>query len=83
MTGDQQVRNAQQSTGLSTKRDEVDLPFKTLIRLKQQSRIRELKGKLQWDGDLDWSRLDQGDCRFSILGIKDRVTCFEFSIINP
>ena len=61
VTDDQQVRNAQQSTGLSTKRDKVDLPFKTLIRLKKQSRIRELKGKLQWDGDLDWSRLDQGD----------------------
>ena len=61
MTDDQQVRNAQQSTGLSTKRDKVDLPFKTLIRLKKQSRIRELKGELQWDGDLDWSRLDQGD----------------------
>ena len=61
VTGDQQVRNAQQSTGLSTKRDKVDLAFKTLIRLKKQSRIRELKGELQWDGDLDWSRLDQGD----------------------
>lgn len=61
VTDDQQVRNAQQSTGLSTKRDKVDLPFKTLIRLKKQSRIRELKGELQWDGDLDWSRLDQGD----------------------
>ena len=61
VTGDQQVRNAQQSTGLSTKRDKVDLPFKTLIRLKKQSRIRELKGELQWDGDLDWSRLDQRD----------------------
>jgi len=53
--------NAQQSTGLSTKRDKVDLPLKTLIRLKKQGRIRELKGKLQWDGDLDWSTLDQGD----------------------
>lgn len=61
VTDDQRVRDAQQSTGLSTKRDKVDLPFKTLIRLKKQSRIRELKGKLQWDGDLDWSRLDQGD----------------------
>lgn len=61
VTDDQQVCNAQQSTGLSTKRDKVDLPFKTLIRLKKQSRIRELKGELQWDGDLDWSRLDQGD----------------------
>ena len=61
MTDDQRVRNSQQSTGLSTKRDTVDLPLKTLIRLKKQSRIRELKGKLQWDGDLDWSRLDQGD----------------------
>jgi len=61
VTDDQQVRNAQQSTGLSTKRDNVDLPLKTLIRLKKQNRIRELKGKLQWDGDLDWSMLDQGD----------------------
>ena len=61
MTDDQRVRDSQQSTGLSTKRDTVDLPLKTLIRLKKQSRIRELKGKLQWDGDLDWNRLDQGD----------------------
>jgi len=61
VTDDQRVRDAQQSTGLSTKRDKVDLPLKTLIRLKKQSRISELKGKLQWDGDLDWSRLDQGD----------------------
>jgi len=61
VTDDQQVRNAQQSTGLSTKRDNVDLPLKTLIRLKKQNRIGELKGKFQWDGDLDWSRLDQGD----------------------
>jgi len=58
---DQQARNAQQSTELSIKRDQVDLPLKTLIRLKKQNRIRELKGKLQWDGDLDWSMLDQGD----------------------
>jgi len=58
---DQQARNAQQSTELSIKRDQVDLPLKTLIRLKKQNRIRELKGKLQWDGDLDWSGLDQGD----------------------
>jgi len=61
VTDDQQVRNAQQSTGLSTKRDKVDLPLKTLIRLKKQNRIRELKGKLQREGDLDWSMLDQGD----------------------
>jgi Arc/MetJ family transcription regulator len=61
VTDDQRVRNSQQSTGLSTKRDKVDLPLKTLIRLKKQSRIIELKGKLQWNGDLDWSRLDQGD----------------------
>jgi len=58
---DQQARNAQQSTELSIKRDQVDLPLKTLIRLKKQNRIGELKGKFQWDGDLDWSRLDQGD----------------------
>ena len=58
---DQQARNAQQSTELSIKRDQVDLPLKTLIRLKKQNRIRELKGNLQWDGDFDWSMLDQGD----------------------
>lgn len=56
---DQLMRDAQQLTGLSTKRDTVDLALKTLVRLKKQSRIKELKGKLRWDGDLDWSRLDQ------------------------
>ncbi len=56
---DQLMRDAQQLTGLSTKRDTVDLALKTLVRLKKQSRIKELKGKLRWDSDLDWSRLDQ------------------------
>ena len=40
-------------TGLKTKKDVVELGLKTLIRLNKQKNIKELRGKLQWSGDLD------------------------------
>lgn len=41
------------ATGLKTKKDAVELGLKTLIRLKKQEKIRALRGKLTWTGDLD------------------------------
>jgi len=41
------------ATGLKTKIDVVELGLKTLIQLNKQKNIKELRGKLQWTGDLD------------------------------
>ncbi|WP_347555419.1 type II toxin-antitoxin system VapB family antitoxin [Robbsia sp. KACC 23696] len=46
-------------TGVKTKREAVELGLKTLIRLKQQEQIRQYRGKLQWEGDLEAMRVDQ------------------------
>lgn len=43
-------------TGLKTKKEIVELGLKTLIRLKNQEKIRAFKGKLTWEGDLDTMR---------------------------
>lgn len=44
------------ATGLKTKREVVELGLKTLLRFDRQKQIKELKGKLKWDGDLDSMR---------------------------
>ncbi len=47
-----------QVTGLKTKREAVELGLKTLIRLKKQEEIKQFKGKLKWDDDLERMRTD-------------------------
>jgi len=46
------------ATGLKTKREAVELGLKTLLRLRQQAQLRQLRGKLVWEGDLDAMRTD-------------------------
>lgn len=36
-------------TGLKTKREAVELGLRTIVRLKQQEKIRQFRGKLAWD----------------------------------
>lgn len=47
---------AQELTGLKTKRAVVEEALKTLIQLKEQAQVRNLRGKLQWEGELDTMR---------------------------
>ena len=54
---DQLVTEALAATGLSTQVEVIMLGLQTLIKLKQQSEIKQLKGKLPWDGDLDAMRM--------------------------
>jgi Arc/MetJ family transcription regulator len=49
---DKLMRDALRATGLRTKREIVELGLRTLVRLRQQSEIRTLRGKLKWRGDL-------------------------------
>lgn len=46
------------ATGLKTKREAVELGLKTLLRLKQQTALRQLRGKYAGEGDLDAMRRD-------------------------
>ena len=46
-------------TGLRTKREAVELGLKALLRLKMQESIRDFRGKLEWEGDLDDMRTDE------------------------
>lgn len=56
---DQLMADALKATGLTTKREAVELGLKTLIRLKQQEKIKNFKGKLKWSGNLEEMRLNQ------------------------
>jgi Arc/MetJ family transcription regulator len=55
---DQLMREALRATGLKTKREAVELGLRTLLRLRQQEKIRRFRGKLAWQGDLDAMRTD-------------------------
>jgi Arc/MetJ family transcription regulator len=55
---DKLMREALRATGLKTKREAVDLGLRTLLRLRKQSEIRRLRGKLKWQGDLNEMRSD-------------------------
>jgi Arc/MetJ family transcription regulator len=53
------MQEALKATGLKTKKEAVELGLKTLITLRKQAAIKELKGKLHWEGNLDELRIDQ------------------------
>ncbi|WP_067585881.1 type II toxin-antitoxin system VapB family antitoxin [Endozoicomonas ascidiicola] len=48
---DELMEQALKSSGLSTKKEAVEAGLKALIQLSKQRKIRQLRGKLQWDGD--------------------------------
>ncbi len=50
---DQLMTEALQLTGIGTKREVVELALRTLLRVHQQQEIRNLRGKLNWQGSLD------------------------------
>jgi Arc/MetJ family transcription regulator len=56
---DDLMEAAMQATGVKSKKETVELGLQTLVRLYRQQRIRDFKGKLQWDGDLDEMRTDR------------------------
>jgi len=56
---DKLMRDTLRATGLKTKREAVELGLQTLLRLKKQSEIRQFRGKLHWEGDLDSLRTDR------------------------
>ena len=55
---DKLMRDTLRATGLKTKREAVEEALRTLLRQKRQTEIRRLRGKLNWQGDLNAMRSD-------------------------
>ena len=45
-------------TGLKTRRELVDFALRELVRHEQQKKLLDLKGRIQWEGDLEAMRTD-------------------------
>lgn len=56
MIDDDLMAKALESSGLKTKKAVVEAGLRLVIQLGKQSKIRSLRGKLRWEGDLDSMR---------------------------
>ncbi|MEO7674355.1 MAG: type II toxin-antitoxin system VapB family antitoxin [Pyrinomonadaceae bacterium] len=56
---DELMRETLEITGLKTKREAVEEGLRTLLRLRRQAELKQLKGKFYWEGDLEEMRLDK------------------------
>jgi len=53
---DELMAQAMEYTGLKTKKAVIEEALRTLIQLKLQERVRSLRGKLHWEGNLNEMR---------------------------
>lgn len=53
------MADALKATGLKTKREAVKEGLRALLRLKQQTELRKLRGKHEWIGNLDAMKRDK------------------------
>ena len=56
---DKLMAEALELSQLKTKKAVVETGLRLLIQIKKQERIKSLRGKLNWVGDLEKMRLDQ------------------------
>jgi len=47
------------ASGRRTKRETVEEALELLVRLRSQEAVRSLRGKIEWQGDLDAMRRDR------------------------
>ncbi len=55
---DELMRQAQELSGLKSKREAVETGLRLLVQIKRQEHIREARGMLRWEGNLDQMRTD-------------------------
>ena len=48
---DELMSRALQLSGLRTKKDVVEQALKLLVQIKQQEKLREIRGNVRWTGD--------------------------------
>ena len=53
------VARGLEATGLRTRRELIDHALRELLRHRDQRRILELKGRIEWHGDLEEMRRDR------------------------
>jgi Arc/MetJ family transcription regulator len=53
------MRDTLRASGVKTKREAVELGLRLLLRLSKQAEIRKLRGKIEWQGDLNSMRTDR------------------------
>jgi len=53
---DRLIEEAMRKAGLKTKRAAVEAGLRLLIQVKSQARVRQLRGKIPWAGDLNEMR---------------------------
>jgi len=53
---DRLMRQAMKSSRSRTKRAAVEAGLRLLVQTRAQAKIRRLRGKIRWEGDLDKSR---------------------------
>jgi len=56
---DRLIAQAQKLTGLKTKKKIVNEALRVLVRMYKQRKVRSLRGKLEWQGDLSNMREDR------------------------
>jgi hypothetical protein len=56
---DKLMADALKACGARTKREAVELGLKTLLQIGRQAEVRRLKGKVNWEGDLEAMRRDK------------------------
>ena len=56
---DDLMRDALKATGAKTKCEAVELGLRTLLKLRKQQQIKTLRGRINWQGDLERMRLDK------------------------
>jgi Arc/MetJ family transcription regulator len=54
------MRGAMRSSGKRTKRAAVEAGLRLLVQTRAQGKIRRLRGKVRWHGDLEASRIGHG-----------------------
>lgn len=50
------IREAMKLTGITTKKGVVEKTLANMVSLKKQEKIKQIRGKYQWEGDLDEMR---------------------------
>ncbi|MDP2039983.1 Transcription regulator of the Arc/MetJ class [Algoriphagus alkaliphilus] len=50
------IREAMKLTGITTKKGVVEKALANMVSLKKQEKIKQIRGKYQWEGDLDEMR---------------------------
>ena len=55
---DDLIKEAMLLSNIKTKKAVVETDLKLLVQIKKQERLKILRGKLKWEGDLEKMRLD-------------------------